>query len=211
MNPADPRHFALADQSGRVLRFPTGRPALMGVCKEDCPTCALSLPLIEAAHGAFASKADIWAVGQEQEGNALMVERQRLTLPMLDDSALTVSYRYAVETVPTIILADGQGHEQQRLIGYRMDEWQALYAELAALSGLPAPAINWTEYPEWRPGCGSKAVEPGIAERLAAQAEGSPLRARRIEIASADDVFEFMFDQGLTDGLPVIPPTPERV
>ena len=34
-----------------------------------------------------------------------------------------------------------------------------------------------------RPGCGSKSVEPGIAERLAAEAEGSPLRARRIEIA----------------------------
>jgi hypothetical protein len=54
-------------------------------------------------------------------------------------------------------------------------------------------------------------VEPGVAERLAAEMEGSPLRARRIEVGEADDVFEFMFDQGLTDGLPVIPPTPERV
>ncbi|HAK51563.1 MAG TPA: thiol-disulfide oxidoreductase, partial [Gammaproteobacteria bacterium] len=26
-----------------------------------------------------------------------------------------------------------------------------------------------------------------------------------------DDEFEFMFDQGFTDGLPVVPPTPERV
>src|SRR5438105_7746319 len=101
MNPADPPHFALADQSGCVVTLPTGRPALLCFVKEDCPTCGLSLPLIEAAHGAFSSKADIWAVGQEQEGNALMVERQRLTLPMLDDSALMVSYRYAVETVPT--------------------------------------------------------------------------------------------------------------
>jgi len=37
------------------------------------------------------------------------------------------------------------------------------------------------------------------------------LRARRIDIASQDDEFEFMFDQGFTDGLPVVPPTPERV
>lgn len=37
------------------------------------------------------------------------------------------------------------------------------------------------------------------------------MRARQIEIAERDDPFEFMFDQGLTDGLPVIPPTPERV
>jgi hypothetical protein len=50
-----------------------------------------------------------------------------------------------------------------------------------------------------------------ISDRLRAEAENSPLRARRIEIASADDEFEFMFDQGITDGLPVVPPTPERV
>ena len=61
------------------------------------------------------------------------------------------------------------------------------------------------------PGCGSKSVEPGIAERLQAESSGSPLRARRIEIGESDDAFEFLFDQGLTDGLPVIPPTPERV
>ncbi|HCV00518.1 MAG TPA: thiol-disulfide oxidoreductase, partial [Dehalococcoidia bacterium] len=52
---------------------------------------------------------------------------------------------------------------------------------------------------------------PGIAERLAAEAEGSPLRARRIDVGTGDDLHEFLFDQGLTDGLPVVPPTPERV
>ena len=35
--------------------------------------------------------------------------------------------------------------------------------------------------------------------------------ARRITIAPGDDVDEFLFDQGVTDGLPVVPPTPERV
>jgi hypothetical protein len=84
-------------------------------------------------------------------------------------------------------------------------------AELARLTSGTVPVMDWSSYPESRPGCGSKSVEPGIAERLAAEAEGSPLRARRIEIAEHDDPFEFMFDQGLTDGLPVVPPTPERV
>ena len=37
------------------------------------------------------------------------------------------------------------------------------------------------------------------------------LLARRITIGAGDDVDEFLFDQGLTDGLPVVPPTPERV
>ena len=54
-------------------------------------------------------------------------------------------------------------------------------------------------------------VDPLIADRLRAEAENSPLRARRIDIASHDDEFEFMFDQGFSDGLPLVPPTPERV
>ena len=35
--------------------------------------------------------------------------------------------------------------------------------------------------------------------------------SRIIEIAEHDDVYEFMFAQGITDGLPVVPPTRERV
>ncbi len=35
--------------------------------------------------------------------------------------------------------------------------------------------------------------------------------ARIIDIAEHDDVYEFMFAQGITDGLPVVPPTRERV
>ena len=32
-----------------------------------------------------------------------------------------------------------------------------------------------------------------------------------IDIGVGDDLHEFLYDQGLTDGLPVVPPTPERV
>lgn len=39
----------------------------------------------------------------------------------------------------------------------------------------------------------------------------SDFNSRIIEIAEHDDVYEFMFAQGLTDGLPVVPPTRERV
>jgi hypothetical protein len=50
-----------------------------------------------------------------------------------------------------------------------------------------------------------------VAERLIARSPDGPLRSRRIEIAPGDDPCEFLFDQGLSDGLPVVPPTPERV
>ncbi len=203
--------FTLASPDGETHAFPTGRPALLCFVKEDCPTCGLSMPLIEAAHEAFGGTMDVLCVGQDAEGNAVLVERHGLTGPMLDDSRLAVSYEYDIDTVPTIVLADGSGEELERFVGFGKADWQGLFGRLARITGLAAPAVDWGVYPESRPGCGSKSVEPGIAERLAAEASGSPLRARRIEIGESDDLFEFMFDQGLTDGLPVIPPTPERV
>jgi hypothetical protein len=203
--------FTLNDSRGGAHVFPSGRPTLLCFVKEDCPTCGLSMTLIERAHQAFGGALDVWAIGQERAGNEVLVKRYELSAPMLDDSALRVSFNYGIEIVPTIILADGNGSEQRRFIGFGRQDWQELYATLARIAGVSVPTIDWSAYPESRPGCGSKSVEPGIAERLIAEAEGSPLRARRIEIADQDDVFEFMFDQGLTDGLPVIPPTPERV
>ncbi len=203
--------FTLQTASGLASTFPSGRMAVLCFVKEDCPTCGLSMPLIEAAYRAFCDGADVWAIGQDAPGNATLVERHALSLPMLDDSALHVSYAYDLDTVPTIILASSGGVELRQFVGFGRADWQALFDELMAVTGLPSPVIDWSQYPESRPGCGSKSVEPAIAERLAAEAEGSPLRARRIEIAEHDDASEFMFDQGLTDGLPVVPPTPERV
>ncbi len=203
--------FTLQDQSAGERRFPSGRPALLAFVKEDCPTCGTSMPLIEGAHRAFGEGIDVWAVGQEAAGNAALVERHGLTLPMLDDSELGVSFRYDLDTVPTVLLADADGEELRRFVGFGRDDWRSLYAQLGELSGAAAPPVEWSDYPESEPGCGARNVEPGIAERLAAIAEGSPLRARRIEIGSSDDPDEFMYDQGFSDGFPVVAPTPERV
>ena len=188
--------FTLDDMSGTARAFPTGRHALLCFVKEDCPTCVLSMPLIEAAHRAFGKAVDVWAIGQERAGNAALVEQHALTLPMLDDSALGVSFAYDLDTVPTIVLADSDGADLRRYVGFARHDWRALFDDLSRISGLPAPDVDLSTYPLMRPGCGSKSVEPGIAERLEAEAEGSPLRARRIEIGERDDPFEFMFDQG---------------
>ncbi|MBM3658601.1 MAG: thioredoxin [Actinobacteria bacterium] len=37
------------------------------------------------------------------------------------------------------------------------------------------------------------------------------LRARRVDLGASEDEAEAMFERGWTDGLPVVPPTPERV
>ncbi|MEP6870583.1 MAG: TlpA family protein disulfide reductase [Anaerolineaceae bacterium] len=203
--------FALHDAAGAEYAFPCGRHTLLCFVKEDCPTCLLSMPLIAAAWDSFGDSVDVWAIGQDADGNARLVERFAMDGPMLDDSKLHVSYRYDLDTVPTVILADAEGNEMERFVGFGKADWQALFERLLTITLSSAPLVNWSTYPEMRPGCGSKSVEPGIAERLAAEMEGSPIRARRIDVGESDDVFEFMFDQGLTDGLPVIPPTPERV
>ncbi len=183
---------------------------LLCFVKADCPTCRLSLPLVEAAHRAVAEAVDVWVIGQDED-SAPLVRAHDLTVPLLDDGALRVSHRFAVEIVPTVVLADGDGTEHLRFEGFDRADWQGLLAACARLARVPAPAIAWDRLPASRPGCGSRSVEPGIAERLAAEAGGGRLGARPIEIPDAEDPFEFLFDQGLTDGLPVVPPTPERV
>lgn len=204
--------FSLSDMQADAPRtFPSGRPALLCFVKEDCPTCQLAMPLIQEAHASFGDAMDVWAIGQEAAGNRLLIEQHSLTLPMLDDTALGVSFEFDLDTVPTIILADGSGNELWRSVGFNKQDWQNLYRLLIDMTLAPAPIVDWNAYPDWRPGCGSKSVEPDIFAKLSAEASGSPLRARRIDVGQSDDVFEFMFDQGLTDGLPVVPPTPERV
>ena len=201
--------FSLADMSGANYVFPLGARArgkhtLVCFVKEDCPTCNLVMPLLQTLHDS--RDLLVLAPGQTADGNRALIERHGLTLPLLDDSILKVSFAYDVETVPFLLLADADGGEVDRLVGFDRVEWRSFFERRA-----PNAAVDWDALPAWRPGCGSLTQDPVIAERLRAESENSPLRARKIEIAPADDVHEFLFDQGFTDGLPVVPPTPERV
>ena len=57
--------FELRDSRGTTRSFPSNRVALLCFVKEDCPTCGLTMPLIEAAHRAFGAAVDVWAIGQD--------------------------------------------------------------------------------------------------------------------------------------------------
>lgn len=203
--------FSLTDLTGGAHAFPTGRPALICFVKEDCHTCNLVAPILEAFHQAWGETADIWMLGQSADGNAILKERHGLTIPVLDDRACKTSFAWDFEIVPAVHWTTGDGVLKTRLEGFVREEWEGLAAEIAADLDTPAADVAWADFPDWRPGCGSKHLDPEIHERLQADASDSPIRARRIEIASADDIAEFMFDQGFSDGLPLVPPTPERV
>ncbi len=209
MNPVPP--FSLGDGEGESRTFPGERPALLCFLHRECPTCELSLPVIEAAHVGFGERMDVWIICQDADGGAKLRAEHALSTPLLDDSELDVSFAAGIETVPTVVTFGTGGEEAQRFEGFAVADWRRVFTDAAAATGLEAEQPDWSSFPELRPGCGSRSVEPGIAERLEARAAGSPLRARRIEVGSAVDPFEFLFEQGLSDGLPVVPPTPERV
>jgi thiol-disulfide isomerase/thioredoxin len=200
--------FLLTDLDGEDQHFPGERPALLCFVKEDCPTCREVMPLLAALQAKLAATMDLRIIGQTREGNHTLAQTHGVSV--LDDSALKVAFAYSVETVPTVYVTDAQGRLQSTLVGFVRDEWLELVRELLGEAACEA-LLDWSKLPAWRPGCGSLSVDPAHAERLQAEAENSPLRARRIEVASQDDEFEFMFDQGFSDGLPLVPPTPERV
>ena len=203
--------FSLTDLIGQQVSFPGNHPSLVCFVKEDCLTCRTVMPVLASLYEAFADHVDFFVVGQTADGNQILAEEFKLPFSLLDDSALKVSFATDVETVPTLIMTNAEGHTESERIGFVRDEWQALVSDMLNQFKGSECTLDWTALPEWRPGCGSLSVDPMHADRLRAEAGNSPIRARRIEVGSLDDEFEFMFDQGFSDGLPVIPPTPERV
>lgn len=164
---------------------------LIVIAKRECPTCLLVEPLLhELAQGelpltVYVQDSDDYAAG----------------LPgTVHDRTLEQSYRLKTEFVPTLIRVEG-GREVARTFGWHRGDWQQISgrAELGA------------NLPELRPGCASKTLDPGIAEALLLRFGDPGLISRRVEIGAAEDPIEACFDRGWTDGLPVVPPTPERV
>ena len=163
---------------------------VVAVVKRDCPTCRLVAPVLAQLN---AAGVPLTVYSQDDptfpEG-----------LAPVDDTALAVSYRLEIEAVPALLRME-QGRVVDRLAGWSRADWEAL----TGIEGL-GPGL-----PDYRPGCGSRSVEPGIAEELAARYGGACLRSRRIPLGELEDEIEACYARGWTDGLPVVPPTRERV
>ena len=164
---------------------------LIVVAKRECPTCTLVEPLLrELAQGAL----PLTVYVQDDAGYAADVPN------VVHDDTLEHSYRLNVEVVPTIIRVEN-GVETKRTYGWHRDDWRQITGHATLGEGLPV----------LRPGCGSKTLEPGIAEELAVRFGDVRFGSRTVEIAGSEDVMEACFERGWTDGLPVVPPTRERV
>ncbi len=154
---------------------------LVAVVKRDCPTCVLVEPVLRELGAA------VWCQDDPSWFGG-------------DDTDLALSYWLEIETVPTLLRVEG-GAETARTVGWSRERWR----ELTGRPDLGA------DLPEHRPGCGSLSVDPSRVDALEARYGGSGLVSRRVELADLEDEHEALHDRGWTDGLPVVPPTPERV
>jgi len=162
---------------------------IVAFVKRDCPTCVMVVPVL----------------AELKESIALTVYSQDdPTFPQgtgpVDDTELEHSYRQGVEIVPTLLRVR-DGRVVGSLQGWLRPQWEELTGVRPLGAGLP----------EYRAGCGSLTVEPGMPERLAARFDRGRLASRRVMFGTGEDEFEAAYARGWSDGLPVIPPTPERV
>ncbi len=159
------------------------------VVKKDCETCRMIVPVLEHLRSTVGLNVIVQDDPNFPDG-----------LDAHHDADLSFSWFHDIETVPTLILA-AEDLEVDRTVGWERQSWESL----TRVTGLGP------DLPGFRPGCGSLSVDPDNVDRLRAKFSGVGLFARRVEVASAEDEFEAMFDRGWTDGLPVVPPTESRV
>ena len=166
------------------------RDGLVAVVKRDCPTCELIAPVLADIE----NRASLTVFTQDDPAFP-----ESVAAPV-HDADLAFSWHRDIETVPTLMrFADGD--DAGRIVGWSRPEWEAF-------TGLGELGDN---LPAHRPGCGSLSVDPSMVDVLAARFGSDGLAARRVEFGSLEDAQEAMHDRGWSDGLPLVPPTAERV
>lgn len=172
-------------RGARPAELPDG---LVAVVKRDCPTCvALTSVLADLVAGPGCT---IFS----QDDPSFPFEGAE------DDSDLDVSWQLGIETVPTLLRFE-TGREAARTVGWNRERWE----DLAGVTGLGEGL------PDRQPGCGSRTLDPGVAEILDVRQRGHLLRSRRVRISALEDEAEAMWERGWTDGFPVVMPTEARV
>lgn len=165
---------------------------LVAFVKQDCETCVTVVPVLQQ----LIDSGELAQIIVQDDAAFPPVSG----LGVAHDQDLSMSWHADIETVPTLIKRV-DGAEAARTIGWHREQWQTFTGLDGLGEGLP----------DQRPGCGSMSVDPNVADALAAKFGDGSTNSRRVQFAELEDEFEAMFDRGWTDGLPVVPPTAERV
>ncbi len=177
-------------------RFADG---LVAFVKRDCPTCCDVEPVLaELANHAALSGTVLTVVTQDDP--EFMSGLASESCEVLHDGDLAMSWHCDIETVPTLMAVVGN-REMARTVGWNRGSWEALSGADDLGAGLP----------DMRPGCGSMSVDPLLVDELAVRFGATAFTSRQVELASAEDPVEAAYDRGWSDGLPIVPPTRQRV
>jgi peroxiredoxin len=213
--------FSLPRLDGGDWRLEVGKPSLLVFFETDCPTCQLTIPYLNRLAESLDGKAEVIGISQDGEASTLeLVEQAPIKFTVVLDRDLSVSREYDPQAVPTLFLIDAAGKITRTSVAFDKAELNAIAAEMLNAIGV-APfelAGRRDGAPETKPGCVSRHLEPrqelrtegGPAASVNLYVERGP-RASRIAIDDDVDPYEFCYEAGFADPLPVIPPTEERV
>jgi hypothetical protein len=183
-----------------IAGLTAGGAALLLFVNEDCPTSAMAMrrlgPLCRAWQEAGLTAA---AVFEDPLEVAVRVARRLGWAGRVasEDPPYGTSRAYGLVSVPTAVLIDRTGTVAGTVTGWDHAALVGLVGQAGALLGAGLATPDATD-PLLKPGCSSKAaIDPELAAAMSAP--------------TGTDGIEEMFERGWTDGLPVVPPTPERV
>lgn len=163
---------------------------LVAFVKKNCPTCELVAPVLAQ----LAGEGGLTIYTQDDPGFPANLSG------VVDDTRLDQSHQHGIEIVPTLMRMSGKS-EQSRIVGWDKTEWRSF----TGVTDLGADLIDW------KAGCGAINVEPAVLEQLKIRFEETGIESRRVQLGSAEDEIEAMYERDWSDGLPLVPPTEVRV
>ncbi|MGH9847931.1 MAG: peroxiredoxin family protein, partial [Blastocatellia bacterium] len=213
--------FSLPQLDGRDWRLEQGKPVLLVFFETDCPTCRLAIPYLNRLAQALGAKAEIVGISQDGEASTReLAEQAPIKFTVVLDRDLSVSRQYDPQAVPTLFLIDAGGKIARTSVAFDKAELNAIAAEMFGATGVEPFELagGHDGAPRTKPGCVSRHLEP----QQDPETEGNPAsavnlytergaRATRVELDDDGDPYEFCYQAGFADPLPVIPPTVERV
>src|SRR5262249_29386579 len=147
----------------------------------------------------------------DEEATLDAINEHGLCFPQALDSELALSFALELEVVPALFLVDAGGEVIDRTDALELPAFTRVVRAAASLAGADEAAIERAiaafSLPAFRPGCASRTLDADVAERRAVALARDKLAARRFEIGDGEDEHEALFERGLTDGLPVVPPS----
>lgn len=177
-------------------------PRLLAFFQTDCPTCRLIVP--------YWNRLPVHAYSQDDDSRSReFCSQTGASFPVEHDAGWALSKRYAVETVPTLVVVDDAGNAIRTEPGFDKKSLN----EVAAMVGLGPVAPQHDGAPQSKPGCSSRHLEAitDDADAPALDLYGTRGEAAGILAVNDDeDAIEYCFRQ-FGDALPVVPPTRERV